>query len=777
MKLYEYIETYFKNKENTNLKIIYQYFDSLIIFLNKIKNNNSNIFNFEFEKELKTQDFINIIHLEYNNFYNDFIKFLNFTGKYDESNNNLMLNLNHYLINNLNFKEKEEIYNQYIYNSNIETLNKNLNSTIAIGDIHGDFLTVLNILSDFDDLANVKNIILLGDIFDCFNNGVNICYQELKEINYDKTYEIISFASFCQIILMFGLFYLTFEKNIKIYWVLGNHDINYGFLYFHSLIFYLYGLDHFYIHIKANGERIEDENINLIISTNIKYNDYYFVHEPDKKILKNEYVYLTIYKCMIFLFKFQNIQCQKQFIKLYDIYNQNKDKKDTIKHKKLNSYLNPIMPEINKINDFHYNFEINYDETKKNILFLMNYFTMLKQTTSDKNYYFHILVYTDNKIDEIEFLDIKTIYKFEFSLNNFNFLFILSENDKIFKDIKEDEDLKYIIISSSLINVIVPSDNLEIQFNKMMKITNDDKYKNKIFNDKKIKFDFNNLDDFINNFCLNCKGEYFKTTFKKIQYNLKIDTNKLIIYICKYIEQYSNEKTKTNKENKKLNKLEYSLLTNLFIKEKNKKDYETLKPYLCFIIGNKKIYENKKEEIYNIKNQEIKFIKLKPLIYGHINNINYINQKINLSQYLIFPDEIKNYDYCEFNEKIKILLNSNIIKDEDYCLDNTTSYFKINESKKSYINMMKKNLLICEYRNKEDIIKLKERIKEIYKGKTIINKYYNTIFNIFDSYDIYYFYDVNFKKDYIIHNNNMLKYWISTIIKIEFKNSKIINQY
>ena len=232
MKLYEHIETYFKNKENRNLKIIYQYFDSLIIFLNKIKNNNSNIFNFEFEKELKTQDFINIIHLEYNNFYNDFIKFLNFTGKYDESNNNLMLNLNHYLINNLNFKEKEEIYNQYIYNSNIETLNKNLNSTIAIGDIHGDFLTVLNILSDFDDLANVKNIILLGDIFDCFNNGVNICYQELKEINYDKTYEIISFASFSQIILMFGLFYLMFYKNIKIYWVLGNHDINYGFLNF-----------------------------------------------------------------------------------------------------------------------------------------------------------------------------------------------------------------------------------------------------------------------------------------------------------------------------------------------------------------------------------------------------------------------------------------------------------------------------------------------------------------------------------------------------------------
>lgn len=782
MKLYEYIETYIKNKENTNLKIIYQYFDSLIIFLNKIKNNNSNIFNYD--KELKTQDFINAVHLEYNNFYTEFIKFLNFTGKFDDLNNNLMLNLNNYLINNLNFKEKEEIYNQYIYNSNVETLNKNLNSTIAIGDIHGDFLTILNILSDFDNLTDIKNIILLGDIFDCFNNGVNICYQDLKEVNYDKTYEIISFASFFQIILMFGLFYLMFYKNIKIYWVLGNHDINYGFLYFYSLIFYLYELDHFYNHInKENGERIEDENINLIISTNIKYNDYYFVHEPDKKVLKNDYVYLTIYKCMIFLFKFQNIQCQKQFIKLYDIYNQNKDKKDTIKYKKLNSYLNPIIPEINKIEDFHYNFEINYDETKKNILFLMNYFTMLKQATkdqktTDKIYYFHILAYTDNKTDEIEYLDIKIMHKFEFSLDNFNFLFILSENDKIIKDIKEDEELKYINISSSLNNVIVPSDNLEIQFIKLMKIMNDDNYKNKIFNDKKIKFDFKNLDDFINNFCLNCKGEYFKTTFKKIPYNPKIDANKLIIYICNYIEQCSNEKTKTNKENKKLNKMEYSMLTNLFIKEKNKKDYELLKPYLCFIYGNHEIYNNRENIIYNVKNQIFNFINLKPLIYGHLNNITHTHKIINLSQYLLFPGEIKNYDYKTFIDIIiKQLLNFEILDLKNKCLDNTTSYFKINEAKKSYIDIMKKNLLSCEYRNKEDIIKLKERIKEIHKSKTMTNKDYNTIFNIFDSYDIYYFYDTKLKKQYINHNNNMLKYWMSTIIKIEFINSRDIIFY
>lgn len=268
---------------------------------------------------------------------------------------------------------------------------------------------------------------------------------------------------------------------------------------------------------------------------------------------------------------------------------------------------------------------------------------------------------------------------------------------------------------------------------------------------------------------MNCKGEYFKTTFKKIPYNPKIDANKLIIYICNYIEHYSNEKTKTNKENKKLNKLEYSILTNLFIKEKNKKDYELLKPYLCFICGNREIYNNKENIIYNIKNQIFNLVNLKPLIYGHLNNIIHTHKIINLSQFLLFPGEIQNYDYESFNKFIiKSSLNFEILDLKNKCLDNTTSYFKINESKKSYINMMKKNLLICKYRKKEDIIKFKEKLEKIHKGETITNKDYNTIFNIFDSYDIYYFYDVKLKKQYINHNNNMLKYWISTIIKIEF---------
>lgn len=278
---------------------------------------------------------------------------------------------------------------------------------------------------------------------------------------------------------------------------------------------------------------------------------------------------------------------------------------------------------------------------------------------------------------------------------------------------------------------------------------------------------------------MNCKGEYFKGSFTSKTFNVKIiNKTKIINFIYRKINQYSIEKTKTNKEDKKLNKLEYSLLTNLFIEEKNKKEYEILKPYLCFIYKNNEIYENKKEEIYNVKNQEIKFKKLDPLIYGHLNNIIHIQKSINLSQYLLFPDEIKNYDYKTFNDIIiKPSLNFEISNLKNKCLDNTTSYFKINESKKSYINMMKKNLLSCEYRNKEDIIKLKERIKEIRKSKTMTNKDYNTIFNIFDFYDIYYFFNTKLKKQYINHNNNMLKYWVSTIIKIEFINSKDIIFY
>lgn len=111
---------------------------------------------------------------------------------------------------------EEEKYKNFIYNPDIELLNQNLNSTIAIGDIHGDFLTILNILSNYEN-NEIKNIILLGDIFDPFNNGFNLCYENFKNIDYIKSQHNISFASFSQIILMFGLFYLMFYKNIKIY--------------------------------------------------------------------------------------------------------------------------------------------------------------------------------------------------------------------------------------------------------------------------------------------------------------------------------------------------------------------------------------------------------------------------------------------------------------------------------------------------------------------------------------------------------------------------------
>ena len=78
-------------------------------------------------------------------------------------------------------------------------------------------------------LASLRNKVYL--------NHKESCHENFKNIDYIKSQHNISFASFSQIILMFGLFYLMFYKNIKIYWVLGNHDINYGFLYFHSLIF------------------------------------------------------------------------------------------------------------------------------------------------------------------------------------------------------------------------------------------------------------------------------------------------------------------------------------------------------------------------------------------------------------------------------------------------------------------------------------------------------------------------------------------------------------
>lgn len=407
MKIYESINLYFLNNEIGNFKLLIEYFDKLINLFKEIKKTDDVIK--VITENFKYKEFLLEIEKQYELFYDYIIKSIN-KPEFKESETDKNIYLNKFLVNE--YKDiEEEKYKNFIYNPDIELLNQNLNSTIAIGDIHGDFLTILNVLSNYEN-NEIKNIILLGDIFDPFNNGFNLCYENFKNIDYIKSQHNISFASFSQIILMFGLFYLMFYKNIKIYWVLGNHDINYGFLYFHSLIFYLYGLDHFYNHI-TNYNILDTK---LIIATNIKYNDYYFVHEHLNRVLNNKYAYFYLYKYLLFLFNFQNLK----FLKLYPHIK-------SVENKKINS----IMPEVNLLTGINYKLISNREKIIKELLYLFNVI-LLNIERIKSEYYFYIFYGRDLKDEEIKDKNIIEYLKIK-SKDLDNFLYLIISKDKDLK--------------------------------------------------------------------------------------------------------------------------------------------------------------------------------------------------------------------------------------------------------------------------------------------------------------------------------------------------------
>lgn len=89
-------------------------------------------------------------------------------------------------------------------------------------------------------------------------------------------------------------------------------------------------------------------------------------------------------------------------------------------------------------------------------------------------------------------------------------------------------------------------------------------------------------------------------------------------------------------------------------------------------------------------------------------------------------------------------------------MDYTTSYFKINTNNSSYIRLIKKNLLACEYMKINKLID--EKPLEPY--------------NIFDSFDVYCLIDNNLLV--VNYESNTIKYLIMSQIKEYFNQVKII---
>lgn len=155
-----------------------------------------------------------------------------------------------------------------IYDFDIKKL-INLNNYYIFGDTHGDFFPLISILKDnltrsappsvliesinshesdprltYENVGQQQTIIFLGDVFDPFNGDfVDDVYLYGNILNKFIINSKIAFAQNNVVVFFYFIIYLLYQKNFRIYWILGNHDLSYGFLYFY--FFYLFYLGSF----------------------------------------------------------------------------------------------------------------------------------------------------------------------------------------------------------------------------------------------------------------------------------------------------------------------------------------------------------------------------------------------------------------------------------------------------------------------------------------------------------------------------------------------------
>lgn len=551
---------------------------------------------------------------------------------------------------------------------------ENHETYVVIGDVHGDFLTILNILAkyNFENGCDPQNIILCGDIFDPFNNGVNVCYKKYynsDELDYNETKKIIKYAIFSQKALMYVLFYLMFKKNIKIYWVLGNHDLNYGFLYFHSLIFYLYGVD-LYFNKYCLG--INDLDQKLIIASQLNYKKYSIVHECKTPTLKNNLTYQRILNCLYFLFIDQklNVKTEYEFI----------DDKD---------FINKSMKEKADLQGLQ-GFKIKYNlktEVKESVYEYIKYLA----TNNIEAYY-----ETCRKCQELSKSDSRFI----------GFYDTVNINDNYIRNW---------IFQRTFFNLYLQpaqkknrKEHIEKKFGKTISIENSDE------NDTLIYIMF------VTKTNLNTKI--------KIKDETEINN---ITSIKSYINRQNiqNIDTSLPQVYNASNPMNFNLtdLTQIFIKEDSDKNIDDK----INLIISRDLYSilfsflfQQPPEIDG-KYDKANKINISPYIYGH----EYDDKKLNKFNISLFNvSENKNYiefkglytDQLKYNEDIE---RTDKEKLQNICLDYTTSYFKTNSTGISYLRLKKKNEISCEF---NDVLGY---INNMNGDK----KYYN----IYDSFDIY----------------------------------------
>lgn len=201
--------------------------------------------------------------------------------------NEFVMNNNHFqYLEYSDNKKGDNIINfdqiNILNNSNPIIIDKDLGKkTLIFGDVHGDIFPLLDIIhSDFGIQAN--HIIFLGDLFDPFNNeflnSTNNEYNEMKK----------KFAICDMYVSIFYVIYLI-NKGFKVDWILGNHDINYGFV----------NPGFIYVLMYKKQRKQKHENLNIRYNGEIKLNNKEIIHlshEPSFIYSTNETNIFTEFK-------------------------------------------------------------------------------------------------------------------------------------------------------------------------------------------------------------------------------------------------------------------------------------------------------------------------------------------------------------------------------------------------------------------------------------------------------------------------------------------------
>lgn len=174
------------------------------------------------------------------------------------------------------------------------------NNCLIFGDIHGDIMPILEVFKtkgiDTNNL-NTYDIIFLGDVYDPFNNEFIIRSTTYNANAEEFNNKLSNFANDDLYLTIIFVLYLAY-KGARVFWILGNHDINSCALnpFFYAMMNLLVNDDDGI----SNG-LIGKIQSNLFICQKLfyKYNNrrFLFYHDPsniyDKKDQNNQCVLLN----------------------------------------------------------------------------------------------------------------------------------------------------------------------------------------------------------------------------------------------------------------------------------------------------------------------------------------------------------------------------------------------------------------------------------------------------------------------------------------------------